>query len=194
MKTLVITGGIGSGKTEACLYLESKGYPVYFSDVRAKALYSENPAIVLDVEEAIGEKITCPDGTLDRGKLAGIVFSNPEKLKILEDIIHPYIFEDFIRWRNDHFDVAPFLVMESAILLEKPMFRSLADKIVLIEASQEIRVARAMQRDSATRESILNRMMAQHFDEDMVDAVIMNDSDLPSLYKKIDNILQTIWN
>ena len=193
MKTLVITGGIGSGKTEVCSYIESKGIPVYYSDARAKALYDENPAIVLDIEEALGEKVTGPDGLLDKKKLASLVFSDSGKLDILESIVHPYIFEDFIRWRNDHFDVAPFLVMESAIILKKPLFRSLADRILFVDVPEEIRLARAMERDSATKEAILTRMRAQHFDLDMVDMVIQNDSDLASLYKKVDNVLQTIW-
>jgi len=107
--------------------------------------------------------------------------------------VHPYVFEDFIRWRNDHFDVAPFLIMESAILLEKPLFRSLYDKVLLVDAPENIRLERAMQRDGASRDAIIVRMQAQHFDHSKVDAVVMNDSDLSTLYKKVDKVLETIW-
>ena len=191
MKTLVVTGGIGSGKSEVCAYLEKKGIPVYNSDQRAKALYDENPAIVSDIEEALGVVLTDPEGRLDRRKLASIVFSDPEKLKILEDIVHPLIFEDFLRWRNDHFDVAPFLVMESAILMEKPLFHSLADKILLIDAPLEVR---AMLRDDSSRDAVVIRMKSQRFDKSKVDAVIENDKDLKTLYRKTEETLQTIWN
>jgi len=193
MKTLVITGGIGSGKSEVCNYLESKGIPVYNSDVRTKALYAENPAIVYDIQETLAETIIGPDNRLDTKKLGNIVFADKNKLTALENIVHPYVFEDFIRWRNDHFDVAPFLIMESAILLEKPLFRSLCDKVLLVDAPQDIRLARAMQRDGASRDAILIRMQAQHFDYNKVDAVVINDYDLNTLYKRVDKILETIW-
>lgn len=193
MKTLVITGGMGSGKTEVCNYLESRGIPVYNSDARTKALYAENPAIVYDIQEALRENVIGPGGMLDRKKLGSIVFSDKEKLTALENIVHPFVFEDFIRWRNDHFDVAPFLIMESAILLEKPLFRSLCDKVLLVDAPEDIRLERAMQRDGASREAILGRMRAQHFDHSKADAVVMNDSDLNTLYKKVDKVLETIW-
>jgi len=193
MKTLVITGGMGSGKTEVCNYLESRGIPVYNSDARTKALYAENPAIVYDIQEALQENLIGPGGMLDRKKLGSIVFSDKEKLTALENIVHPFVFEDFIRWRNDHFDVAPFLIMESAILLEKPLFRSLCDKVLLVDAPEDIRLERAMQRDGASREAILGRMRAQHFDHSKADAVVMNDSDLNTLYKKVDKVLETIW-
>ena len=69
MKTLVITGGIGSGKTVVARYLSSKGIPVYDCDSRTKALYYENPLVVMDIEEALGESVTDQDGVLDRKKL-----------------------------------------------------------------------------------------------------------------------------
>ncbi|MCQ2149524.1 MAG: dephospho-CoA kinase [Bacteroidales bacterium] len=194
MKTLAVTGGIGSGKSEVCRYLESVGIPVYNSDIRAKLLYDENPVIVMDIQEALGCDITGPDGKLDRKKLGRIVFSDSNKLSILEGIVHPYVFEDFIRWRNDHFDEAPFNAMESAIMLERPLFRSLCDKVLFVDAPFEKRLERAMLRDSTSEEVVRARMKAQKFDKSKVDAVVMNDSDLKTLFGRVDKILQTIWN
>ena len=194
MKTLVITGGIGSGKSAVCRYLETKGVPVYYSDVRTKALYAENPVLVDDIEEAMGESVRDSGGVLSRRKLGSIVFSDPAKLKALEDIVHPFVVEDFIRWRNDRFDgPSPFVVMESAIFMDRPIFRSIPDKVMLVDAPLEERIRRAMERDESTREQILRRISAQKINPSDADVVIENDCSLETLYERVDEALKTIW-
>ena len=81
---MVITGGIGSGKTVVARYLASKGIPVYDCDSRTKALYFENPLVVMDIEEALGESVCDAEGALDRGKLGSLIFSDKSKLALVE--------------------------------------------------------------------------------------------------------------
>ena len=192
MKTLVITGGIGSGKTVAARYLYSKGIPVYDCDSRTKALYYENPLVVMDLEEALGEPLCDAQGTLDRGKLGSIIFSDKSKLAKVEEIIHPMVYDDFVRWKEDRAGEAPYVVMESAIFLEKPLFHDLADAVIFLEAPDDVRLSRAMNRDNASQDTVRQRMEAQHFDLSIVDAVIVNDSDIPALFEKIDAALEEI--
>lgn len=194
MKTLVITGGIGSGKSVVCSYLALKGIPVYDSDTRAKLLYDTHPEIMNSLESSLGMVLHDAEGHLDRKVLAGAIFSNPANLAIAESVIHPYVFTDFLDWRNGYFGQVPFVVLESAIFLQKPLFRPLADKIILIDAPEELRLERVASRDSATRENVLSRMRAQAVDKSGADAVIVNDSDIQSLIDKVDATLETIWN
>ena len=186
---MVITGGIGSGKTVVAQYLSSKGIPVYDCDSRTKALYYENPLVVMDIEEALGESVTDQDGVLDRKKLGAIIFGDKSKLAKVEEIVHPMVYEDFVRWRDDRVKEAPFVVMESAIFLEKPLFHDLADAVILVKAPTFLRVERAARRDNINAKTVRQRMKAQRFDRRRVDAVILNGSDIPTLYKKVDKAM-----
>ncbi len=192
VKTLVITGGIGSGKTVVARYLSTKGIPVYDCDSRTKAIYFENPLVVMDIEDALGVSVCDSEGTLDREKLGSIIFSDKSKLALVEEIVHPMVYDDFVRWRDDREGETPFVIMESAIFLEKPLFHDLADAVMFLEAPDELRLNRAMHRDNASQDTVRQRMKAQHFDMDIVDAVIVNDADIPSLFAKVDAALEKL--
>ena len=99
MKTIAVTGGIGSGKSEVCSILSSRGIPVYDSDSAAKRLYREDDSLLDSVEGAFGQSFRTTNGDPDLKKLASVVFSSPEKLKTLESLVHPAVKEDFRRWK-----------------------------------------------------------------------------------------------
>ena len=88
---LAVTGGIGSGKSAVCSVLASRGIPVYDSDSRTKALYVEVPGLMSRISEALGTDAADPDGRPDTRKLASLVFSDPEKLRLLEEIVYPEV-------------------------------------------------------------------------------------------------------
>ena len=178
MKTVAVTGGIGSGKSTVCSILSASGIPVYEADSAAKRLYAKDDSLLDAIEEAYGCSIRIPGGALDTRKLAGIAFSSPNKLKVLEGIVHPAVLKDFLRWKalqsTLHGD-KPYCVIESAIILEKPEFLSHVDKVVLVDASLSTRLRRACERDGAEPEEIIRRMSAQHFDLSKVDAILRNE-------------------
>ena len=73
MKVLVITGGIGSGKSMACRYLHSQyGWPVYEADTRVKELYASHPTLLSDIEAALGTDLRDADGVFNPKILAGL--------------------------------------------------------------------------------------------------------------------------
>lgn len=194
MRTVAVTGGIGGGKSSVCAFLAARGIPVYDTDSAAKKLYAKDDSLLDAIEEAFGCGIRLGDGTLDRGKLALIAFSAPEKLKKLESIVHPAVLRDFKRWnamQSSRFDgqaesemffgKEPFCVMESAIILEKPDFLSVVSKVILVDAPLATRLRRACERDNASPEGIIQRMAAQRFDISRVDAFIRNDGTLAQL-------------
>ena len=194
MKTLAVTGGIGSGKSAVCACLAARGIPVYDSDARTKRLYDEDPTLVPAVEKALGMPLRDAEGRLDRQALAKAVFGDAGKLGALEAVVHPKVYEDFVRWRDSQPASVPFVVMESAIFLQKPLFRPLADKVLWVEAPLPLRLERIAARDGLSQESVQARMDAQRNDAEAADAVLVNDGDLPALEKKVSEVLERLWN
>lgn len=191
MLTLVVTGGIGSGKSEVCRYLEGKGIPVYDSDSRTKLLYDTDKGLVVSLQDALGCQIADAEGRLDRAALSSIVFADRSKLEILESIVHPRVLQDFLAWR-DSFQGAEMVVMESAIFLQKPLFHPYVDKVILVDAPVKTRILRACRRDGADEDRIRARIAAQSFDASQADFLIMNDSGLGVLHKRTDMVLNEI--
>ena len=190
MKTVLITGGIGSGKSEVCRRLLSRGYPVYDSDTRAKRLYDEVPGLPARVEAALGGGVLDADGRIDRRALAAAVFSDPAAMKELEAVVHPEVLKDFLRWREAQDAGAVF--MESAIAATLPLFRGVFDAVVLVEAPEADRLRRACSRDGARPEDVLERIRAQRFDGIAPDVVIVNTGSKEELWARTDEMLEKV--
>ena len=188
MKTILVTGGIGSGKSEVCRHLVSRGIPVYDSDERTKRLYDEVPDLAARVDASLGGGMLDAGGRLDRKALAAAIFSDPEALRRLEAIVHPEVLADFLRWRDTQDSEA--VVMESAIAAGLPLFKGVFDCVILVDAPEEIRLERACSRDGASMEAVLGRIRAQHHDPGLADAVIVNDSTLEVLLSRTDEVLE----
>ena len=177
MKTKIVglTGGIGSGKSTIAAYFKSLGVPVYIADDEAKKILF-TPEAIVEVVEAFGPDVLT-DGIPDRGKIAAQVFNSPEKLQVLNSIIHPKVREHFTNWLKVH-TAAPFVIKEAAILFESGSYKD-CDKIILVTATLESRIERVMQRDSVTRDMVLKRIEAQWSDEKkeaLSDYIIINNS------------------
>lgn len=156
---IAITGGIGSGKSAVCRCLAIWGMEVYDCDSRAKALMDGDPEIIRRLREDISPD-TVKEMTIDRTRLAGIVFSNPDKLARLNAIVHGRVKEDIRRWRMEHDNGRPLFV-ETAILLESNLHLEV-DEVWLVDAPECTRLRRACQRDQASEEAITARMRRQH--------------------------------
>ena len=170
MKTVLITGGIASGKSEVCRWLTSKGLPVYDSDSRTKALYDSVPGLKARVEEAIG----LPFAQI------GVIFEDAAKREALEAVVYPEVLKDFLGWRAAQ--TGPVVFFESAIALEKPIFDGLWDEVWLVRAPLEQRLAR----NPRTAARLASQ---KETGEEQADVVIENDSSLEELHKKVDYLL-----
>ena len=173
MKTILITGGIGSGKSRILRFFSKKGFQCYNSDLNAKKILNSNREIKNLIIENFGSP-SYKNGKLDSKYLSRIVFNNPNKLKKLNSIIHPLVKEDFERFTKN-IDT-PIVFMESAIFFEsKSNFQF--DYCVLVTAPIEIRVNRVIKRDSQTISQIMLRVSQQWSDKkkiEYVDKVIKN--------------------
>ena len=197
--TILITGGIGSGKSVLSRYLESRGVPVYDSDSRAKALYDSEMGEA--VERLFGVCLRDGNGRFDRKALAALVFSDSRKLEKLEGIVHPAVLKDFIDWRGHVSGVdpwcgyagsRPFVCMESAIALDKPLFAGSYDVAVMVNADEDIRIARACDRDACDAAAIMKRIKNQHLDFSKADYVIYNNGTTDELAAEADKVFGEI--
>lgn len=169
MKVLGCAGGIGSGKSYVAAIFNKMGIPVYDSDNRAKLLYDIDLQLRMEMEELLKCRIVV-DGVVQRSIIAEKVFGNRNLLAQVEKLVHPAVVRDFCRWKEAFSDVnygnvPPFVIMESAILLEKPEVKSVTDRTVAVSAPLELRIERVIQRDKTDRERVLARMASQWSDE-----------------------------
>jgi len=174
-KIIGLTGGIGSGKTTIANYFKSLGVPVYIADDAAKEVM-KLPEIVASLKVAFGEDIF-NGNILNSEKLAKIVFNNPEKLNLLNKIVHPAVKIHFDQWLLAH-KKSPFVIKEAAILFESGSYKY-CDKIITVVAPLETRIKRVIERDKTTREAVLKRIENQWSDEQKIsksDFVIHNSS------------------
>ncbi len=186
-KTVIVTGLIGSGKSAVCALLRERGIPVYDSDSRTKRLYDRRPALVDAMEKAVGTPLRGKDGALDRKRLAGIIFSDSSAREKVEAVVYPAVLADFKRWKSRQ-KGAPFVVLESAVALSKPIFDALAQAVVLVDAPPEVRLARVMRRDSLDAEAVMRRMAAQRIPMDRVDVILSNDGDVQALSAAVSRV------
>ena len=199
MKTVILTGGIGSGKSAVCACLKARGVPVYDSDSRTKSLYDRDPALVGRLEAVLGVGLRTADGRLDRRRLAGLIFSDPARKAAVEAIVHPAVLADFRRWKRWQrpkgwtYGPVPFVVLESAIILSCPVFDGIGDRTVLVDADEEVRLRRAVARDGSDPEDVLRRIRQQHFDLSRVDAVLRNDASLEALSVETDRVFLNLF-
>lgn len=186
---MLITGGIGSGKSYVSKVFSAMGVPVYDTDDRTKALYTENAELLEKLKFLLGEQVVS-DGKLNREYMASRLFGNRELMDSLEQLVYPYLLEDIKMWKSGKCaEGVSFMILESAILLEKPIFKGCYDKVLTVRAPMELRISRAMARTNVSRESIVARILNQWSDEQRValsDFVIESDSQqaiLPQVVK-----------
>ena len=182
MKVIGLTGGIGCGKTTVLKIFEKFGCLVYNSDLRAKTIQNSCKKAIESIKQFFGEDIY-QEGILQRKKLADIVFKQPEKLKQLEKIVHPLVFEDFEKFCQDN-KTKEFIILESAVLIESGFYKY-TDFLVLVTALQEKCIERVIKRDNISRVQVLERMSKQ-----------MNDFQRKEFCKYIieNNEMQTLDN
>lgn len=187
-----ITGGIGSGKsTVAKLFAAYKNTAIYTADEEAKKLMNSSKIIAEKVIVEFGNE-TYKNGELQRDFLAKIVFQNPEKLAILNSIVHPEVrnhFQNFIHTNQDKL----LIIYENAILFESKS-NVLCDVIITVFASLSTRIERVMERDHCSKEAVLNRIQNQLSEESkMIQShyIIINDTleNTKNQVKYIHNIL-----
>ena len=194
MKTIGITGGIGSGKSYVSDILRKEfGIPVYDCDKEAKRLTATDPDIRRRLIRLVGPEVFNGQ-ELNKMLLADYLFANPENARKVNAIIHPAVQEDFKLWAGRQ--QKPITALESAILFESG-FNGLVDKVILVDAPEDVRLKRAMLRDTATEAQIRTRMKMQSAEanKDKADFIIDNSTaDNTRLLEQLTKLVQNLVN
>lgn len=171
-----ITGGIGSGKSVICQVFKLLGAPVFEADVWAKKLVNSHPEIKTGLIDWYGPDIYSPNGTIDRKKLAGIIFTDGTQLQKVNSLIHPVVRQEFMIWADKQ--NSSYVVHEAAILFESGFYKMI-DYTILVTAPEKMRIDRVTKRDGSTIEAVKERMSKQWGDEqkrELASLEIKNDN------------------
>lgn len=170
-----LTGGIGSGKSIVAQFLEVLQIPVYYADIRAKLLMNTNVELIEQIKAVFGEEVY-GHGQLNRAYLAQKVFNDKNLLKVLNQLVHPRVKNDFENWSSQYVN-SGLVVQEAAILFENGNYKNF-DHMVLVTAPLNMRIARVMKRDGVTYDQVYERINNQWDDIEKIklaNTVIIND-------------------
>ena len=188
-KIIGITGGIGSGKSYVAAVLQERfDIPVYDCDREAKRLTATDADIRQKLIALVGDEVF-RGGILNKKCLADFLFASPENASQVNAIIHPAVLTDFAKWSREQ-QQHEVVGLESAILFDSGL-DGMADRVIFVDAPEEVRLRRAMLRDTASEEEIRARMRMQQHDANrrqadfVVDNSTADDTRLPGLLNEI---------
>lgn len=191
-KIIGLTGGIGSGKTTVAHFIEEFGFPVYYSDDRAKTIVNDSDDLRVKIKELLGEDAYDENGLYDRKFVAGKVFNNKDLLHQLNEIIHPAVRIDFEDWVKKQ---TKYLVFkETALLFELKLNRQCYQSL-LVTAEDNIRIKRVMDRDGKTYrevEAVMEKQMPEKDKIKLADCIIYNNTNLEDLKEQTERIIFNI--
>lgn len=150
MKTVVLTGGIGSGKTTVAKMFETMGVPIYIADDEAKKLMVNSKVIKRKLIDLFGEN-AYTEKSLNRSFLAESIFNDKALLEQMNAIVHPEVKIHFEDWKMKQ--EAPYVIKEAAIIFENGSYKNY-DYIITVYAPKAIKIERVLLRDTTTREKI----------------------------------------
>ena len=195
MRTLGVTGGIGSGKTTVCGFLEEQGARVFYADIEAKRLMREDPDVQAAIVDAFGEAAYDEEGALDRAYLADRVFGDAEQLDRLNAIVHPHVFEAFEAAKARAADAEVSLLVHEAALLFEAGGDEHVDTTAAVVAPDADRIDWVTARDDVTPDQVRARMQHQLPQDELreqADYVIENDGSLDDLRWKSVELYWTV--
>lgn len=182
MFVLVVTGGLGAGKSTAAEYFRTRGATIIDLDDVAKRALVRGAPVLRTLADEFGEDVLLADGSLDRSALARAAFASPDGAQRLNEIVHPVVAREVgpalqeIRLLPSQPEV---VVLEVPLLAEAPLYRELADLVLAIVAPQHVRIARAVERGMSEADA-KRRIACQATDAEraeLADVVIINDGD-----------------
>ncbi len=182
-----LTGGIGSGKTQASNAFEALGVPVIDTDLISHAITAPNGLAIPAIREAFGDELIDPSGRLDRNKMRELVFKDPKARHKLEAILHPIIANVTMASISQH-SQAPYVVLVVPLLAESPQWISRCDRILVIDCEVETQVARVMQRSKLSAEEVMAIIATQATRDArkaIANEVIVNESTVEALTQQV---------
>ncbi len=193
---LGVTGGIASGKSTVANMLAELGVPIIDFDLLARQVVEPDKPAFSEIVGYFGDAVTLKDGSLDRKRLSGIVFRDPEKRKILERITHPRIFEAFLHQIREMAEKDLHGIVQAVIpLLFEVNLRHLVHKVLVVYISPDKQIERLTKRDKISHKEAENILKAQMpIDEKvgLADFVIRNEGHVDETRREVKALWQAL--
>lgn len=195
MRVIGLTGGVGSGKSYVAHYLEKHGQmELLLADELGHMAMAPGTESFQQIVARFGEQVLCEDGSLNRGKIAEIVFRDSLAMEDLNAIIHPVVksyIAEYIRERRDR---PGTILLESAILYESGC-EQLCDEIWYVHVPEELRIGRLSSDRGYTEEksrSVIARQQPEEFFRKHADRVIENAGTRQELEEVLESMLEAM--
>ena len=194
MLVIGLTGGIGTGKSEAAKHMVSLGAALIDADVVGHEAYTPHAEAWRQVVEAFGEGILQPSGEIDRRSLGAIVFSDPEQLARLNGIMHP-LMARMVQERIEALEAegAEVVVVEAALLFEAG-WDSLVQEVWVTDSSEDAVIHRLSERNGMSEEEARKRLDSQMSRPERLgraDVVIDNSGNVAEMQGTISELWET---
>lgn len=190
---IALTGGIGSGKSEAARQFALLGVPVVDVDVISHALTQAGTPVMKEIRRVFGEHYLTADGALNRGEMRTLVFENETERLKLEAILHPAIQNQVLTElaANEHLLQPCYQLLVIPLLFENNRYVSMLQKIIVVDCDEQLQIKRAMQRSQLTAvqvQKIIASQVPRSTRLKMADEIIENNGTLDELAEKITYI------
>lgn len=164
-----LTGQTGSGKTTVCRLFREKGFAVINADEVARKIMEPDTVCLKEVTDCFGADILNPDSSLNRKKLADLVFSDPIKLELLNSISYPHITSEILSLIKENSANGNKLILLDAPTLFESRADDFCEIIISVIADEAVRLQRITRRDSISEDQAVKRMKSQHSEKFFVD-------------------------
>lgn len=190
MYIVALTGGIGSGKSEAANIFAKLGVPVVDVDAISHALTDKPTALTASIGAEFGEEYLTTEGALDRAKMRALVFSDTAAREKLNAILHPAIYDETLKQLQAHAD-APYQLLVIPLLFESPRYLPLVQHILVVDCDEQTQIRRVMMRSQLSETEVKHIIAAQTSRDERLrhaNDVLENDGDLQKLTKEIEQL------
>ena len=182
-----LTGGVGSGKSTVAELFAKLGVTIADADQAARTVVQPGSPALQEIEQAFGPEVLLQDGTLDRAAMRERIFANQQERKNLEAITHPKIKEEIQRQLAAA--KGNYAILVVPLLLETG--QELADRILVVDAPEELQINRTIKRDNSSRQQVESMLKAQASRSERLrqaDDVIDNSKDPDQLPQQVEQL------
>ena len=201
MFIVALTGGIGSGKSEAAKIFAQLGVPVTDVDVISHQLTASNQPLIQDIEANFGKQYITPEGALNRAAMRTLIFNDDNARAKLNALMHPAIYDAaLIQLQANQINIsksAPYQILAIPLLFESSRYAAHINRILLIDCDEATQIARVRRRSQLPESEILQIIKAQTPRKKrlkLADDIIENNENVTELRKKVIEIHQKYLN
>ncbi|MFC1255042.1 dephospho-CoA kinase [Staphylococcus xylosus] len=190
-KVIGLTGGIASGKSTVSELLTAHGFKVVDADIASRQAVEKGTEGLARVKEVFGDEAIDEDGNMNRSYVGEVIFNQPEKRLILNEIVHPIVRDIMEKEKEEYLEQGYNVIMDIPLLFENDL-QETVDEVWLVYTSESIQIDRLMERNDLSMEEAKARVYSQiSIDKKcrMADHVIDNRDTKLELKQNLENLL-----